>query len=505
MKTFLSSKKLIYSFVLLPLVFAFIPYQNNSIDKNLSSKYSSIVIPIDGEEGEYADYSIEEFATGSSHSGAIVTDDNTGSDYLYTWGINDRGQLGLGEEAKDKYSTPQRVTDLPDNYKNLSNLSMGYNHSAVVVDNKLFTWGDNSKGQLGIGKGTDTKYKTPQLVTALSRNDVIIDVSLGNQTSAISMDTDDKDELYTWGYNDITQLGQGYDDDDGLSNKYSPVLVNQMENSETPDTIQQISMGNKGGSAIMDNELYAWGRNQDGELGFEKNNSATYNHPRPDKVAFPSNAVGAVEQISMGNSAKSASGSAIVDNELYTWGLNNKGQLGLGEDKKDTNYYTPQLVTFFVGKGTVEQISMGDSHSAAVLNDNNGDHLYTWGNNTDWELGLNNDSKSPEFAPQEVTSLPKGDIKNISMGTNYSFAVVTDKNGDDYLYAWGDNSKGQLGIGDSEDKNVPQRVGPLHTPPDILFVQQWYFYLIIVIVVMFIIALISTFTILSIRKRKAIN
>ena len=64
--------------------------------------------------------------------------------YLYSWGKNDKGQLGLGNTTY--YSSPKQVGSLT----NWLVLAGGYRHTAAIkTDGTLWTWGDGSYGQLG--------------------------------------------------------------------------------------------------------------------------------------------------------------------------------------------------------------------------------------------------------------------------------------------------------------------------------------------------------------------
>ena len=68
---------------------------------------------------------------------------------LFTWGENSRGQLGLGRGAPS-FLTPQPLTSLcgiP-----LAQISAGGQHSlALSLSGAVFGWGSNQAGQLGLG------------------------------------------------------------------------------------------------------------------------------------------------------------------------------------------------------------------------------------------------------------------------------------------------------------------------------------------------------------------
>ena len=76
---------------------------------------------------------------------------------VYTWGNNDDGQLGNG--TNEDSNVPICISDIPDNVLNGKNIvevqSNGYTMIAIDNERKVYTWGDNSRGQLGNGTGVE--------------------------------------------------------------------------------------------------------------------------------------------------------------------------------------------------------------------------------------------------------------------------------------------------------------------------------------------------------------
>lgn len=130
---------------------------------------------------------------------------------------------------------------------------------------------------------------------------------------------------------------------------------------------------------------------------------------------------------------------------LWSWGRNNNGQLGIGSSGS-TIYNTPQQV----GTQTNwSKISAGNSHCLAIKNDNT---LWAWGRNNDGQVGV--DSNASIFtSPQQIGT--DNDWLMISAGDEYSFAIKN--NGT--LWAWGNNTNGQLGDNSTEDRDTPVQVG----------------------------------------------
>ena len=81
--------------------------------------------------------------------------------YLYSWGYNNYGQLGLNNTTN--YSSPKQVGSLT----NWSSVSSGSYHTLSIKTDKTFwSWGRNNYGQLGLGN--TTYYSSPKQVGSLT-------------------------------------------------------------------------------------------------------------------------------------------------------------------------------------------------------------------------------------------------------------------------------------------------------------------------------------------------
>ncbi len=377
---------------------------------------------------------IKDTSLGQWHSGAIINDgtnDKT-SDHLYIWGNNEEGQLGLGPIGNK--SKPTEVTGLPPG--EIKQISLGKKDSAVVINvegnDKLYTWGDNVYGQLGIGSESDKNKPTE--VTGLPPGE-IKQISLGFEHSAAIVSNDGHDTLYTWGRNYEGELG--IDDSSHWENK--PTEVKNPNN----ERIKQISLGGYHSLAITNDDngdhLYSWGQNVYGQLGL----GDTSNRKKPVEVTKNLPLGGNIQQIETGMQDSAT----IINGEPYVYGRNNDGQLGLGDNQYrniPTKFTTPN-------NEKIQQFGLSNFFSFVVTNDGERDKLYAYGLNDAGQLGLGDDSKTKYNTPQEVVDLPNGKIKKISnsqgsSGGNHSI-ITTTINGIDHLYIWGSNSSGQLGLG----------------------------------------------------------
>ncbi|MGO9480245.1 MAG: hypothetical protein ACLP05_00495, partial [Candidatus Kryptoniota bacterium] len=329
---------------------------------------------------------------------------------LDTWGSNSNGQLGNGTTT-DKH-TPQTIT-FPSGVTSWTAVAAGEYHTlAIGNDGNLYTWGLNNYGQLGTGH-VDAQDSTPQKVM-LPGGVTCTAVAAGVYHSlAIGSDGN----LYAWGYNEDGELGIG---------NYN-VSYSTPQKVLLPVTCTAVAAGSKYSLAIgSDGNLYAWGSNTYGQLGIGN----TTGQNTPQVVTLP-NGVTDWTAVAAGDIHSLAIGS---NDSLYAWGDNLDGQLGIGT-LVSPPYNTPQKVLLPV---TCTAVAAGFTHNLALGGDGN---LYAWGYNGWGQLGLGNFS-SPDSVPQAVL-LPTGVTSwtAVSAGYNHSLAIGSDGN----LYAWGNNFYGQLG------------------------------------------------------------
>jgi alpha-tubulin suppressor-like RCC1 family protein len=131
--------------------------------------------------------------------------------------------------------------------------------------------------------------------------------------------------------------------------------------------------------------------------------------------------------------------------EVYVWGSNSLGQLGNG--KTQSNFHTPELNHYLIGKSIV-QICCGDWHSLALTRF--GD-VYAWGDNQFGQIGIESEREC-ESKPVKLNSFSGQKIISISCGSMHSMALS--ENG--IAFSWGYNKYGQLGIGSTVNSYRPK-------------------------------------------------
>ena len=100
------------------------------------------------------------------------------------------------------------------------------------------------------------------------------------------------------------------------------------------------------------------------------------------------------------------------------------------------------------------QIASGDNHCLALTK---GGQLYGWGDNQFGQLGIGPSVGKTVMVPTPVDCLTSLPLRFISCGAHHS--LVVSHSG--AVYAWGKNNKGQLGLGDTSDRIFPTQVRSL--------------------------------------------
>lgn len=122
---------------------------------------------------------------------------------VYSWGDNDNGQLGVDPLIVDQRHTPQLVEGI---YQYAVAVAGGKDHAvALLHDGSMMSWGLNFAGQLGIGTNENVHVPTPVNAAGIKMRQI---AASGNFTIAISKDR----RLFSWGQNLLGSLGTGTED-----------------------------------------------------------------------------------------------------------------------------------------------------------------------------------------------------------------------------------------------------------------------------------------------------
>ena len=382
---------------------------------------------------------IVKVSNGSYHSFGLTSDGR-----IYAWGRNTSGELGIGTTlARSNVPIAVKTTGTPMDGKVVKQVEGGGryegSHSiALASDGTVYTWGFNQYGQLG--NNTTTNSRSPiavQVAGTPLAGKTIVQIAAGADHS-LALDSDGA--LYAWGSNAYGQLGNGT-----TTNSSVPVAVKIAGTPLAGKTIVQIAAGaNHNMVLTSDGAVYTWGWNYHGQLG---NNTKTN-----------SNTIVAVQTIGTPIAGKkivkiaAGQGHSLAltdDGMVYTWGRNDTGQLG---NNATTDVMLPVTVTVTgtpMSNKTIVEIASGARHSLAI--DSSG-KVYAWGHNGSGQLG--NNLTVNALTPVAVQAPADKNIIQVS-GSGWLGASSSALASDGTVYSWGRGFDGQLGDGTNNDSSVP--------------------------------------------------
>jgi len=326
---------------------------------------------------------------------------------VWSWGYNSSGQLGYDTTDSNHSVIPQQISGLSD----ITSISAGFNHAAAVSDtDDVWTWGDNSNGQLGRTTSTNSYNARPEQVPGLTH---VRSVSLGLHFSVALL----KDgTVWAWGVNGVGQLGNGT-----RTSSPSPVQVKISSTGELTHAVA-IEAGYEHTIALLDDgSVQSWGSNARSQIGVGTDGGWHL-------FAVRSNLEGIAVSAAAGRAH-----SIIVKNNLtvWTWGNGEHGQLGNG---RLDDHMPPALVP---GLCYITAIAANSLYTVALRNDGT---VWTWGDNLYGQLGNEAIPVGGQSSiPVQVTGL--SDVKAIAAGANHVVALERDGT----VWTWGFGGSGQLG------------------------------------------------------------
>lgn len=342
---------------------------------------------------------------------------------LYCWGNDGFGRLGNGGADVDR-TTPVQVAG---NATNWTSVSVGWSHTCALRDTRrLYCWGENGFGELGIGTTTTTFRNVPTLVGTAAD---WVQVSAGQfHTCARKANG----RLFCWGRDLVGEVGNGGGNDNAIP---SPTQV-----AGGFTDWRAVSAGRNhtcGRRAIGSGTLFCWGLNTWGQLG---NGGVGTTQPSPSQVlgATSWTAVSAGEFHTCGRRSTG---------RLYCWGHDVSGQLGDGDPFLQQN--TPVQVA---GNVTTWTSFSADGFNTCARRSNG--RLFCWGENSVGQLGNNDANFVDRSAPVQVYG-NRTDWGAPNVGESFACATRTSRR----LYCWGNDSVGQLGNGGANtNRRIPVEV-----------------------------------------------
>ena len=341
---------------------------------------------------------------------------------LFTWGYNEYGQLGLNDNVR--LSSPTQLSGTTWT----AMTGNGTQTLAKKSNGTLWTWGTGLLGGTAHNDTTDRSSPT-QVGTDTTWNRTFPN---GNWSGAA---TKTDGTLWVWGNNLYGVLGQNGGQPTSQS---SPVQL--------PGTWSELSNSGGGVATIglkTNGTLWSWGYNTYGGLGLNDRTSRS----SPTQVGTQTTWK---EGIGTGFGFFAA---VKTDGTLWTSGYNTSGQLGLNTQGSPSQRSSPTQV------GTNTTWNKVDSSSSSCIATKTDGTLWSWGyNGTPGSTGGGQLGLNDIIARSSPTQIPGTTWDSLLHANGGYFATKTDGT----LWSWGNNYHGQLGLNQSH--NLDERSSPTQIP-----------------------------------------
>lgn len=439
----------------------------------------------------FKDIKVDDVFLGSSNCMVISSDNRT-----YGWGKNPHGMLGIPSLVNQNILIPQQVF-IKDEGTRVISISIGKMHTLILMsDGSIFSMGNSLEGILGIhdtydkiieptkiqdlkfyvSKSLDIREKTlykylnsnGTIKVDASKNPLaIVQISVNNTNTAfisnngdLYMCGEDKLILKSNSINVISNFDYNSKKDKIITlkdstnencciydkNKFAYKAKDNQTWTETiiklnfpeiSEKVTFISLGKTHVICIARGKAYSWGSNEYGKLGLS-------NRAINEYISYPSLIYKVGENVKMSSVSDSHSLVLTHNGEVYSFGQNMYGKLGLGNINKYFNYETeklsepyeqePQMVKNII---YAEYIACSNTHSACIMkldyNYENSYQVFTWGSGFSGKLGNNDFGDCYEPKLVEDNDIKYCYIVQIALGEEFTLALDINHN----LWGWG--------------------------------------------------------------------
>ncbi|XP_015178313.1 PREDICTED: secretion-regulating guanine nucleotide exchange factor-like [Polistes dominula] len=351
--------------------------------------------------------------------------------HLLSWGANSHGQLGHGMKS-EQCILPQEIDLSSYSFKpeDIQKIVGGAGHSLILNKNgHVYSCGWNNKGQLGQPEKEDKLNF--ERIRGILENEIIVDIACGWDSSAALTN---QGKLYMWGSNNFGQLGI---DPSTLRHSYEPIETMPCEK------IKRVAMGLRHTAVItQDHRIFVCGAAGKGQLGLKDNSNESIDR-RNQHNFYPFTLISELKNVADVSCGQHHTVVATDKAEIYVFGANNYGQLGIDNELFSTISSPTKLTT--VHFNLAIETYTGWTHTI-ILTDNK---LFAWGRNTYGQLGEN---RTNPWKADLIKNIPK--IHQLSVGSQHNIALTDEKT----VLCWGWNEHGNCGTGDINDVLLPRQV-----------------------------------------------
>ena len=352
---------------------------------------------------------------------------------LWFWGYNGEGATGEGNTTRADFPKiiAYGIQDI------VFPVSVQYSHAYMpaYVKDSIGNWYKYGRGVYGTGTATTTSL--PELVV-IPDGSTITDIYVFGGSYGCAFLLTDSGKIYANGYNGYGQLGVG---NTVSQNAYREVLnlsAFDIKDIQGGHGYYDSTAKSQGTTVFLlnDGQVFTCGDNDWGQLGLSLPISSTINTPQPVTGIDP------VDEIFCQGGPPMAVICTHADKQSYTaWGYNSYGQLGVGNT---ITQGTPVNVPFQYKK---IYLTNRGSHTYPYVTRfyalGADDNLYSWGDQTYGSLGIGTNG-ADETSPIKMETYFSSPVKDIQVkpysGTHQNPAVyILLENGELYGLGYGSN------------------------------------------------------------------
>ena len=415
-----------------------------SNSNNYSEYISQITLPeaVSALNGEY----VIKLSAGADNSAFVTT-----SGKVYVWGDNASDQLldptvfGVNAEPREVKVDNKEIADIQ-----YGGTRSNSTHTIVLTrDGDIYTWGKGAQGQLGNGYTNDAN-KAQHI--SVNGGDNVWAISAGGTNTVVILEDG---YVYAWGSVDKGQIGDGTaGQNDTGSESYQPVPTKTGEDYISLDKyFVTLHTGETANIEAVYNKFFNVMKSIKPGVVFSTevlNNTVANATATSTGMTITPVATGKTQVIISGDGKQATVEVTVLgdgfstvpqvgagagftvaldkDGKVYTWGVNNKGQLGNGG--KETSIIPTNIRFDFADPSTtyITRIEVGIEHTLAL--DNTG-KLWAWGSNDRYAIG--NNKRDHALKPVQIRLPDNAKPVEIAVGETTSYAI--DEEG--HIYAWG--------------------------------------------------------------------
>ncbi|CAL9194639.1 PH, RCC1 and FYVE domains-containing protein 1-like isoform X1 [Musa acuminata AAA Group] len=343
---------------------------------------------------------VHQIACGVRHA-ALVTRQGE----VFTWGDESGGQLGHGND-KD-VSRPRLVESLV--LWNMDYVACGEYHTcAISTAGDLFTWGDGTHNTGLLGHGNDVSHWIPKKVSGPLEGLQVLSIACGTWHSAL---TTSNGKVYTFGDGTFGVLGHG--------DRETVACPREVESLSGLRTIKVacgvwhtaaiVEVMGQTGVNVISRKLFTWGDGDKYRLGHGDKEARLVPTCVPSLIDYNFHQLACGHNITIG---------LTTSGHVFTLGSTSHGQLG----NPQSDGRVPCLVQERLVGELVEEIACGAYHVAVLTSRS---EVYTWGKGSNGRLGHGDteDRKTPTL----VEALKDRHVKSISCGSNFTACICIHK------------------------------------------------------------------------------